>query len=467
MEEPLTTVARLCLPSAEQEQELQARVAVLLQQVQGLLDELRIAATPMLVGSVPKGTFLRAPDIDLFVAFPVGTSEADLASGVERIAARLLQGRQKRYAQHPYAWGWWRAPDEPETVPQLEVEVVPCYAVESPTAHRSAVDRTPFHTRYVQQHLPSERRTDVRFFKAWLKGIGCYGAEVAIQGISGYLAELLVLRYGDFEATVAAIAAWRLPLTLTLGPVAAVPKEDVPLVMVDPVDARRNAAAALSWEQAGRLRQAARDYLAAPDLRFFFPPLPPRGDVGALQGQLQARGCGVVALQLPLPPLVPDVYWSQLHRVRGKVAALLQREGFALLGARAAVSEDEAMATILWEVLPAQLPASVVHPGPPVGRGNEEEFLAKWQGHPRALGPPMVVEGRWQVTLERPRRTPLQVLEAETERLELGKDLTPLIRQRGRWSAGADAVRSAPDQLAQLWAGPMPWRWLGPPLLPH
>ena len=103
----------------------------------------------------------------------------------------------------------------------------------------SAVDRTPFHTRYVKEHLKEDQKNDVRLLKQFMKGIGTYGAEARTRGFSGYLLELLVLRYGTFKDVISAMAGWTNGTVLSLERAGAKRFND-PLVFFDPVDPSRN-----------------------------------------------------------------------------------------------------------------------------------------------------------------------------------------------------------------------------------
>ncbi|MFQ5920317.1 MAG: nucleotidyltransferase domain-containing protein, partial [Thermoplasmata archaeon] len=66
-----------------------------------------IPAEPLLVGSVAKGTFLKEPEIDAFVAFPPETSREDLERWGLRLG-QVLEEPTLRYAEHPYTRGVYR-----------------------------------------------------------------------------------------------------------------------------------------------------------------------------------------------------------------------------------------------------------------------------------------------------------------------------------------------------------------------
>ena len=147
-------------------------------------------------GSFRKGTWLKGDtDVDLFVFYPRSVGKEYLAREALREILDRLQGLRTRlaYAEHPYVI---------VEVDGVEVDVVPALRVESGDQAITAVDRTPFHTRYVTSRLSDEGKDQVRLLKRFLKGIGVYGAEIRVMGFSGYVAELLTIvnletRYRD------------------------------------------------------------------------------------------------------------------------------------------------------------------------------------------------------------------------------------------------------------------------------
>ena len=105
---------------------------------------------------------------------------------------------REKYAEHPYINA---------IIDGLDVDIVPCYAVPDPAAIRSAVDRTPFHTRYIKDRI-SSLIDDVLLLKQFAKNGGIYGSDQMTEGFSGYLCELLVFHYGGFIPLLAAASDW-------------------------------------------------------------------------------------------------------------------------------------------------------------------------------------------------------------------------------------------------------------------
>ena len=149
-------------------------------------------ATPRLVGSIAKDTYLSGDhDVDLFLAFPLEVPLEELKKiGLElgRSIGERLGGYEVAYAEHPYVRALYKG---------FEVDIVPCYNVKSWKDVKTAVDRSLLHTEWVIKNI-NGRNDEVRLLKKFLKGINAYGSEVYVRGFSGYLTELLIIKYGSF-----------------------------------------------------------------------------------------------------------------------------------------------------------------------------------------------------------------------------------------------------------------------------
>ena len=230
-------ILRELTPTAAEEGALAAAAHDLEQAAQAALAEAGLAGRAAVQGSVAKGTWLRGgADIDLFLFLYPCVPLERLESAAVTVGAKVLHDARRKYAQHPYLSGAFQG---------HAVDLVPAYAVATAAAKMSAVDRTPFHTAWVRDRLDAAARGQVRLAKRWLKGVGCYGAQTALGGFSGYLVEVLVARHGSLDGLLAWLAAGAKPRRIVLGP-DQVTDDVSPLVVVDPVDPARNCAAAVT-----------------------------------------------------------------------------------------------------------------------------------------------------------------------------------------------------------------------------
>src|SRR2546426_12352879 len=364
-------------PSPDEEARIESVVRELLERLRATLKSKRWEAKPFLAGSVAKGTHLTGTEIDVFVAFPPDLPRADLE---ERGLAlgKILEKGTHRYAEHPYTRGWYGG---------FEVEIVPCYRITDATQRMSAVDRTPLHVDYVLGRVKEGQTDEIRLLKAWAEGIGVYGAEAKIRGFSGYLCELLVLKYGPFRGVLEAAKSWH-PGTKVEFETPAGRAFNEPFIVVDPVDGNRNVASAVSAEQLATFVHAAREYLAKPSDRFFFPrPLKPRS-VAQLHATLRRRETHLVVISIPAPSLTEDVSYPQVRKAHKAVLDLVHRRGFVVMNSWSGIEGDEVLLLLEFEVF--RLPKVEPHDGPPVWVKNAEDFLRKWQRSTRRVTGPAI-----------------------------------------------------------------------------
>lgn len=220
-----------------------------------------------LVGSVAKGTFLKGDgDLDIFMFFDESVSREKLEEYGLKISREVFEKLNVRYvikyAEHPYIKGEYRG---------IKVELVPAYDLKIITRVISAVDRTPFHKRYVIENL--KNHDEVLILKKFMKASGVYGSELNVKGFSGYAAELLVIKYKRFEEVLKAAIKWKEKEILCLEPCdkTKVLKKfkDAALIIVDPVDCNRNVTAAVSKQSLMRFKVFAHLFLSQPSTNFF------------------------------------------------------------------------------------------------------------------------------------------------------------------------------------------------------
>lgn len=395
----------------------------------------------ILVGSAARGTWLSGDhDLDIFIGVPEGSS---LLPALE-IARSVAPKFEERYAEHAYVHAIFEG---------FELDLVPCYLVEDASQILSAVDRTPFHNRYVTRRIKG-LEDDVLLLKQFMKGIGVYGSELKVGGFSGYLAELLVIRHGSFIDVLKKAALWRPGEVIDLEDHSSRDHED-PLVVVDPVDPARNVAAALTLDRMFQFVAASRLFLKEPDLEFFFPnPIQPLSD-HELREQFAKRKSALILLEFAAPDQVEDVVFPQLRKAEQSVRALLDRNGFSVLRSDAdwhrgvppemgemAGSENSELCGVirmLFELEVASLPRVERRVGPPVW---EAEHAKKFvSSHPEPLSGPYVEDGRLVVEVARKFVEASELLRSQMASLSLGRHLGPELRRGYKIYVGQEILK--------------------------
>jgi len=377
---------------------------------------LDLAVEPILVGSVAKGTHLTDPDIDIFVMFPPTTKREDLELYGLKIGKEVLGKYEKKYAEHPYVFGKFD---------DLNVEIVPCYKIPDPTRKMSAVDRTPFHTKYIIEQIHEEQKDQVRLLKRFLKGIGIYGAEAEIEGFSGYLCELLVLHYGDFISIIENAKNWSKGIVITFDKREHSEFYD-PLIVVDPVDPGRNVASALSEENFATFIIACKEYHENPRIEFFFPNKIVPESITYIKNMMKRRATTLLGITFIAPSTLPDILHSQLRKSVKAMAKLFEKYGFKLIDLDYFVN-DEIMLLFEFEVF--SLPFVKPHKGPPVWHPNASNFLDKWIGSSSLIKGPYIKGGNWYVDIDRDLNNAKELIEAKLDTLSLGSHINESLKK--------------------------------------
>ncbi len=399
-------------PPAEQDRKVKRIVEELSAKVDEAGRALDTHIEPMLVGSVAKGTHLKDPDIDLFMLFPSSTPVEELKEKGLAIGRKIIAGKE-HYAQHPYVRGMYEG---------FQIDLVPAFRIRDTWSKLSAVDRTPFHTEFVKKNLKKGMADEIRLLKRFMKGVGCYGAEAKVQGFSGYLCELLVMRFGTFRKTLEAAGSWKAGEHLDLpGHEEFSGEFPEPLVFVDPVDSSRNVASAVSYETLVRFILASREYLGKEDMKFFFPKEQKPWNAAEIRTASGKRIDNLVSIISPKLDLIDDVVYPQLRKSLAAMTALLERAEFEV--EKTSIHIDDSTHLLL-ELVSISLPKERKHRGPPVNSENVNEFLAKWKDG--GISEPYIENGRWWVMTRREWRDAAALLAAKLPEIPLGKDIKKL-----------------------------------------
>lgn len=354
--------------------------------------------TCLLAGSFTRSTWLsNKKEFDIFIQFPEDYPREKLEKlGLEigsKIVSALKGSSVVAYAEHPYT----RA-----KLLGFDVDIVPCFKVKSAEAIKSAVDRTPFHNQYLSKKLSPNQSADVRLMKQFCKSIGVYGSDLKTSGFSGYLCELLTIQYGTFKNLVAEASKWtagsvfidienkrkgKEPDSNKQQPVSGqhpiIPQEfrNQPLVIIDPVDPKRNVAAAVAPDKFVKFSESCKLLLSKPSERLFF--LPKKAYTAAIfKKKAQTRATQILFVKTSRPTegkeiIVDDILYPQLKKTAKRLAGILKENDFRVLGFD--VWSDEKTCGVLLELEVWELPNIRRIIGPPISiKKHSEEFLKKY-----------------------------------------------------------------------------------------
>lgn len=355
--------------------------------INNLAIEKGISTEAFLVGSVAKKTWLSGKaDIDIFLHFPLETpldqlKEQGLYLGHECI--KKMSGKwEERYASHPYVTGH---------INGYNVDFVPCYRIENSKQLKSAVDRTILHTHYIKNHLKEDQINDVLILKKFMEGIETYGSEFKTGGFAGYICELLILKYGSFQNVLKAAASiWKQGSVIDLEDYGTGNLFSDPLVVVDPVDKKRNVAAALTTQKMAEFIVSSRNFLKYPKIEYF-NVVNHCSDINAIKNKFNVRGTKTFLICFNPPKIPADAIYPQLKKTEISLSSKLDLEGFKVFKSSYWTDESK-IAFIILELGVWSIPSYKNHEGPKVwDELHQERFLSKYGNEA------WVEDDRWMV----------------------------------------------------------------------
>lgn len=272
-------------------------------------------------GSFAKGTWLSEnADIDIFIKFKKNVSEEKFEKISKKIGFDSLKKYHPyvKYSQHPYVEA---------KIKNTKINIVPFYDVKI-GEWKSAADRSPFHTKFMEKSLTPKMRNEVRVLKTFLKSNGIYGAEIAKQGFSGYISEVLILEFGNFENLIKSIS--KIKENQIIGKTSKT--FDTSIVVIDPIDSNRNLAAAISDENIGKFILISRAFKEKAVLEFF------KNKKSKVSKKYWNN---VLVVKFNFKSRSPDIIWGQIKRATSTLSTQLELGGFTVLRSKSHTDQQK------------------------------------------------------------------------------------------------------------------------------
>ncbi|MFX1339237.1 MAG: hypothetical protein ACFFDK_11560 [Promethearchaeota archaeon] len=179
------------------------------------------------------------------------------------------------YAEHPYV-----TVDYFTKGVKLKIDIVLYFDLDVDYIKKqgpiTAVDRSPWHGRFIRDNLNDDQKDDVRLLKQFFKACHSYGDKSAVGkiGFIGYAAELLIYYLGNIQTVFK-----KFP-TLCQNPLDFYKRNKKELekiqhfqndflIVIDPVDMNRNVASAISEKAYQYCNQRIKDFMKNPAKDFF------------------------------------------------------------------------------------------------------------------------------------------------------------------------------------------------------
>jgi tRNA nucleotidyltransferase (CCA-adding enzyme) len=404
-------VLKKITPNKKDKKEIELIIESLKKSVNKEIKKTHLPITIELVGSIAKDTYIRTSvDIDFFLLFPATVPREILEKKGLTIGRAILDKQEECFAEHPYVRGMFKG---------FKTELVPCYKIEYASQKLTAVDRTPLHTKYIKEHLQESQKKEVRLFKQFLKGIGCYGAEAEIEGFSGYLCEIMIIKYRTFQQLIHHVQQWHYGEKLALDD-GIYPEFKSPLTFIDPVDPERNVASALSKEKFNLLIKACEEYKKKPRLTFFFPNKLQPWPLEKIKKEIET--IDYIGVKFPKPEIIPENLYPQIRKAMRAIQELCEQHEFTIINAFFTIEQKNVY--IILQPKTKRLSKMVLHTGPPITlKKNTDEFIKKWLNNPRTIKKPYEKNKRLYVEIEREYTDIRNLIEDKIGQLSLGKNI--------------------------------------------
>ena len=248
------------LSEIKPEKECVREVEEFLKKLNSQLKKHKIKAKATAGGSYAKNTWLKEDyDVDIFVKFDKKYKDKDLSKLLKK-ALKVFKPEMV-HGSRDYFW----------VKNLIKFEIVPVRDIKKAEQAENVTDFSPWHVKWVNTK-GKKYKDDIRLAKKFCKAQGVYGAESYIKGFSGHVVDILVIYYKGFIPLLRASLKWK-PKQV-IDPSGKVGKKATmvlnkskiqgPLIVIDPVQPDRNAAAAVNMKMFEAFMESAKKFLKKP-----------------------------------------------------------------------------------------------------------------------------------------------------------------------------------------------------------
>lgn len=275
----LQEIAQSLRPKGKQESSVKKTV----DKINLQLKKDKIKAECTIAGSFAKGVYLEEDfDVDLFVRFNLMYKNQNLSNMLESVLKKIYKKIERVKGSRDY----FHIEDK------LNYEIVPVLNIKKAEDAQNITDFSPGHVDFVLKNIKKnpKLRDEIRLTKQFLKAQNLYGAESFINGFSGHVVDILIIYYKSFLNLIKAASKWQQQTVIDIQKhykknelLFRLSKSKITsLVLIDPLQKERNAAAALSKENYEKFIASCKVFLKEPSESFFIKP---KFDINSLKAK--------------------------------------------------------------------------------------------------------------------------------------------------------------------------------------
>ncbi len=394
MKKVLKKVLKRVKPSKKEVKKINSVVKKLKKKIKESVKEQGIKAEVVIGGSVSRNTFTKGKhDLDFFVRFMREDS-------LKKYSRKIMMGLNVAYNTIHGTRDYYNFEFE-----GYDVELIPTLKIKKPENAENSTDVSYFHINYLKKKYEKtpELRDNIRIFKQFCRGVDVYGSESSKQGISGYVAELLIIHYKSFKKLLEKMEEAKPKIIIdiekdyknknVLKKMNKSKTRGAPIVLVDPVLPERNAAASLSYNTFSKMLYNIRLFIRKPSIKYFNIQ---HTTIEDIYKKSNKRGTRLFYFELRNSKKY-DVFKAKLLKKLKKLIRMLKREGWSIYNYGILDGEKK----IYFELETIRMSKSKQHIGPMVWIDSEdfEKFLKKWKYN--VLGKPYVKDSHLVVDVFR------------------------------------------------------------------
>ncbi|MBU1204709.1 MAG: CCA tRNA nucleotidyltransferase [Nanoarchaeota archaeon] len=331
-----------------------------------------IKARAVLGGSIAKGTFLKDDyDCDIFVKFNLNYKKRDISDLLEKVL-KIFPKVNRIHGSRDYFN--FRSNG-------ISFEIVPVLDIKKAEQAVNITDCSPLHVKWVKNKLKKNLKLadEIRLAKAFCKACKVYGAESYLRGFSGHVLDILTIYYNGFIPLLKNAVKWKEREVIDFNDyyngraLERLNKSKLgPLVVIDPIQPERNAAAVLSRKNFLLFRKSAKNFLKKPSKKFF-----EKKEITIDELKEKSKGKNLVLLDVKALDGKEDVVGSKLLKAFNYINKKLVLNGFTVYGN--GWKWDKKKKALFWFILKDEiLPESFKRVGPPVkNKENVKAFMKK------------------------------------------------------------------------------------------
>ncbi|MFC1730504.1 CCA tRNA nucleotidyltransferase [candidate division KSB1 bacterium] len=320
----------------------------------------KINAKAVAGGSVAKGTFLKGDhDCDIFVKFNLAKySNKDISKILGKIMNSTFNKVTKVHGSRDYY----------HIKNDLRYEIVPVLDVKKPEQALNVTDCSPLHVNWVNKF--PKMKNEIMLTKAFCKAINVYGAESYIKGFSGHVVDILTINCGGFLKLLKAVSKWKHKkvidyynkhkgkalMNLNKS------KTQSALIVIDPIQPDRNAAAALGDEKFDIFTKRAKEFLKSPSKSFFIPE---KIDIEKIEKKANAKKGKLILIDVQAKAGKEDVVGAKLLKSLEFIVKQMKMNDFNVIDS--GWDWNKAKKALLWIIVGKDnLEKTTIREGPPV-----------------------------------------------------------------------------------------------------